>query len=210
MITFFEELKREEIIIFQKLNAPNKVQDFLDTLSINFEKKGETLMSPRQILQKKTAHCMEGAIFAAAVLYFHNHEPLLMDLKTNGHDDDHVVALFKKDGFWGAISKTNHATLRYREPIYKTPRELAISYFHEYITDDGRKVMRSYSAPFSLQQYNHKNWLIDEKDLWYISDAIDKAKHYQLVNKLQIKNLRRANKIERQAGKLKEWKNENR
>jgi hypothetical protein len=120
--------------IFKKLSTPQKIQDFLNSLKFNFEDDGETCMSPRQVLLKGKAHCMEDAMFAAAALEFHGHKPLILDLRATErpYDSDHVVAVFKKFGCFGAISKTNHAVLRYREPIYKSIRELALSYFHEY------------------------------------------------------------------------------
>src|SRR3989344_6702680 len=147
---YLKELTREEINIFRKLNSSRKLQDFINVIPVNFEKKGETLMSPRRVLKEKKAHCLEGAFLASAILWFHGEKPLLMDLKTTDYDFDHVVALFRRGKFWGEISKTNHAVLRYREPIYDSPRELAMSYFHEYFMDSGFKTLRSYSASFDL------------------------------------------------------------
>ena len=150
---------RKEFEIFKKLDTPVKIQDFLDAIRINFEVKRETCRSPLMVLRHKEAHCMEGAMLAAACFWYNGQRPLLLDLKTmvrprspQEKDDDHVVALFKENGRWGAVSKTNHAGLRYRDPVYKTVRELALSYFHEYFLDNGVKTMRSYSAPFSLLQ----------------------------------------------------------
>src|SRR3989344_7563100 len=120
-----------EILVFKKLRTPQKIQDYLDALPINFEDSGETYRSPRRLLGAKEAHCLEGALFAAAVLAYHGQKPLLLDLRTTPRDEDHVVALFRQNGRWGAISKTNHAVLRYRDPVYKDVRELAMSYFHE-------------------------------------------------------------------------------
>src|SRR3989338_7482265 len=133
--------------IFVRLNSARKIQDYLDTLSINFEIKKETYMSPRRVIREKTAHCFEGALFACAALAYHGKKPLLLALVTIDRDEDHVVALFKENGLWGAISKTNHPILRYRDPVYKSIRELAMSYFHEYIMDDGTKSLRIYSKP---------------------------------------------------------------
>lgn len=198
------ELNKAEIRLFSTLNSPQKIQDYLDSLPINFEKKGETLYSPRMVMQKKTAHCMEGALFAAAVLWFHGEQPLLLDLKTTKDDFEHVVALFRQHGRWGAISKTNHATIRYREPVYRSFRELAMSYFHEYFTDSGKKVMRSFSAPFDLRQYADCSWITSEKHLWYISRDLDRVKHFPILPR-GIK-LRKADQIEIDAGKLRAWK----
>ncbi len=200
------QYNRSEIKIFKKLNSPKKIQDFLNSLTINFEKKGETVCSPRVVLKHKTAHCMEGAMFAAAVLEFHGAKPLVMDLRSVSHDFDHVVAVFKQFGCYGAISKTNHAVLRYREPIYRTLRELALSYFHEYFDDNGKKTLREYSKIFDLRFFNFRFWRTSEKNLFEIPEKLDEIKHYQILSSAQIRNLRKADKIEIKAGKLVEFK----
>ena len=194
-----------EIRLFKKLNSPAKVQDFVNSVPINFEKNGETCMSPRRVLKTKSAHCMEGAMLAAAILEFHGHKPLLLDLIAKRPDEDHVVALFKVKGFWGAISKTNHAVLRYREPIYKTIRELALSYFHEYFTNDGKKNLRLYSDPIDLTKFNHLNWRTADKDLFAIPRAFNKLPHHKFLTGAQVRGLRKADKIEIRAGKLVDW-----
>ncbi len=197
---------KDEARLFWQLNSPKKIQDFLNQLKINFEKKGDTCMSPRYVLKTKTAHCMEGALFAAAALEFHNWPPLVIDLRAVDDDFDHVVTVFKQFGCWGAISKTNHAVLRYREPIYKSIRELVLSFFHEYFDDNGRKNLRGYSLPVSLKRFNKLNWRTSEKNLFKIPQYLDDIKHYKILSRRQIKNLRKADKIEIKAGKLVEWK----
>lgn len=143
-----------EIKIFTKLDSPEKIQDFLESIKINFEEKGDTCYSPRMVIRNQKAHCMEGALFAAAALEFHGARPLVLDLRSIHKDFDHVVAPFRQFGCWGAISKTNHPVLRYREPVYKTSRELAMSYFHEYFMDNGKKTLREYSEPFDLKYFD--------------------------------------------------------
>lgn len=193
--------------VFQKLSTPQKIQDYLDTLPINFETSGEeTYMSPRRVLREKTAHCFEGALLAAAALAYYGKKPLLMDLKTTPADEDHVVALFKERGRWGAISKTNHAILRYRDPIYLTARELALSYVNEYITDDGRKSMRSYSRPFDLSRYPPSEWITNEEDLVFLVNEVDGSKHFPIAPKKVLQKLRRAASIEIKMLDLEEWK----
>src|SRR3989344_3456038 len=123
--------------IFRKLITPQKIQDYLDTLPVNFEQKGETYMSPRRAIRARAAHCFEGALLAAAALAYHGKPPLLMDFRPTPTDGDHVVAVFCERGRWGAISKTNHAILRYRDAVYESPRELAMSFFHAYLEWDG-------------------------------------------------------------------------
>src|SRR3989344_5716775 len=134
-------LNKAEIKLFKKLNTPAKIQDFLETIPFNFEKGGETCMSPRRVLKNNRAHCMEGAMLAAAILKFQGHAPLLIDLRAHKKDQDHAIAVFKINGKWGAISKTNHIVLRYREPVYDSVRQLVMSFFHEYFLDDGKKTL---------------------------------------------------------------------
>src|SRR6185295_1279745 len=116
----------------KRLRTGRAIQDFLDTIPINMERRRETCSSPAVTLRRGSAHCLEGALVAALALWMHGQAPLLMDLKTTADDVDHIVTLFRKDGFWGGITKTNHAVLRYREPMFRDLRELAASYFHEY------------------------------------------------------------------------------
>ena len=123
-------------------------------------------MSPRRALREGKMHCFEGALLAATALWLRGEGPLLLDLKTKD-DFDHVVALYKKNDRWGAISKTNHATLRFRDPVYRTVRELAVSYFHEYFDNkSGKKTLRSYSRPLDLRTFG-TNWITTEKDLYH-------------------------------------------
>jgi len=198
---------KEEIKILKKLNSPKKIQGYLEILRVNFEMGGETCMSPRLVLRTKKAHCMEGAMFAAAALEFHGQKPLVMDLRSiKPGDDDHVVTVFKQFGCFGAISKTNHAVLRYREPIYKTIRELALSYFHEYFLDSGKKTLREYSQVFDLNYFNKLSWRTSEEELFDIPHYLDTIQHYNFLSTKQIKNLRKADSIEIQAGRLTEWK----
>ena len=196
--------------MFQTLATPQKVQDYLDTLPINFEASGETYMAPRRVLRAKTAHCFEGALLAAAALAYHGQKPLLLDFRTIPDDEDHVAALFRQNGYWGAISKTNHAILRYREPAYRSPRELAISFFHEYLMWDGRKSLRAYSRPFDLSKFAPERWVTADKELFWLVEALDKTRHFPTVPKKNLRTLRKAYKIELRAMKLVEWKRKKR
>jgi hypothetical protein len=199
-------LSEEELAVLQALSTPEKIQDYLDTLPINFEKSRETCLSPRQVLKRQKAHCIEGAMVAAVALWLRGEKPLLLDLKTISVDDDHVVTLYKRNGRWGAISKTNHATLRFRDPIYKSVRELAASYFHEYFLDsNGQKTLRSHSGPFNLAQFGTK-WITSDEDLWNIAKAIDVVPHFPLFPKGTERYVRLADSMERKAGALTEWK----
>jgi len=193
---------KNELRVLARLDTPKKIQDFLDKMPINMERHGDTCMSPRQVLKRKTAHCAEAALLAAVALWYHGQKPLLMDLRATNKDQDHVVALYRSGGFWGAISKTNHAVLRYREPVYKTVRELALSYFHEYFINDGKKTLRSFSNPFNLSKIKDRSWMVSAEDLWELIYDLDCSPHQKIVSPKQIRNLRKADKIEIKAGKL--------
>ena len=192
----------------QKLNTPAKVQDFLNGLKFNFEKNGETLKSPLFTLRARKAHCLEGALLGAYILSRYCHlgfPPLILHLKTTKGDDDHVIAPFKIDGLWGALSKTNHAVLRYREPVYKNIRELVMSYFHEYFLNNGKKTLRQYSKLLNLNTFE-KDWATHRQDLWGIDEELDKIKHYDIAPKKVLKKLRKADKVEIKMGDVVEYK----
>jgi len=196
--------KIQELKPLARLSSPKRIQDFLDTIPINAERRGETCSSPVVTLRRRSAHCMEGALVAALAIWMHGGAPLIMDLKTTDDDVDHLVALFKKGRYWGGITKTNHSVLRYREPMFRDLRELAASYFHEYSLPNGKKTLRAYSEPFDLRRWDG-DWIATESDLWDLERAIDQSPHRQLLNRSQIAGLRKADEIEIRAGKLVEW-----
>lgn len=195
----------DERRIFGKLTSPPKIQDFLDTLPVNFEMSGETYMSPRRTLHAKTAHCFEGALVAAVALAYHGQKPLLLDLRTISLDEDHVVALFRENGRWGAISKTNHAILRYRDPVYASVRELAMSYFHEYILSDGKKSLRQFSRPFDLSRYAPERWVTAPEELDWLVEALDSSRHFPIASEKNLRHARRASATEIKAVSTVEW-----
>ena len=198
-------LTRTELRVLRRLDSPRKIQDFLEKLPSNHEPNGDTCRSPRAVLRTKTAHCIEGAMLAALALRLKGHRPLLVDLTAAPFDQDHVIAVFRQHGHWGAISKTNHAVLRYREPIYKTIRELVMSYFHEYSDSRGRKSLRSYSRPVDLSRFDTRGWMTAEDDVWYVPEYLVDAKHIPLLSHAQIATLRRIDPIEHEAGDLVRW-----
>ena len=199
-------LSKTEFAILKKLSTPQKIQDFLETLPFNFEEDGDTYMSPRRVLREKKAHCIEGAMLAALALWIHGEKPLILDLKAHTSDVDHVVTLFKQNGYWGAISKTNHGVLRFRDPIYKTVRELALSYFHEYfLNTTGKKTLQGYSRPLNLKRFGTE-WITTEEDLWIIADALDDTVHFPFIPQKNKALIRKATKVEREAGNITEWK----
>lgn len=198
-------LSKKELGILSKLKTPIQIQNHLDTIPMNWEKDEETYMSPRLVLRKGKAHCFEGALLAAAALWLSGRPPLLLDLKAPEDEFDHVVTLYKENGYWGAISKTNHATLRFRDPVYKTLRELALSYFHEYTDDRGSKTLRRISKPFDLRKLGN-SWITTEENLEDIVQQLDDSPHQDIIPKINLKYIRNADSMEIKAGKLIEWK----
>jgi len=193
----------------KKLSTPKKVQDFLDRVPFNFEKNGETYMSPRRSFLANQMHCFEGAIFACLCLQKADIENYLIDLKVKNlkKDSDHILCVFKTNGFWGAISKTNHSVLRWRDPIYKTVRELVFSYFHEYFLDSGEKTLKSYSKPFDVWKKFSTSWTSSEENLHKIAEALDNSPHIDFVPEKNQKFIRKAGPTEIKGAAVTEWEN---
>jgi hypothetical protein len=191
--------------LFARLDAPYKIQTFLDRLPANFGLDGDTAMAPRRMLQARMAHCSEGAFFAAAALAYHGMGAWLMDIQALPSDHDHIVTLFKERGLWGAISKTNHAILRWRDPIYRSVRELAMSYAHEYCLPGGKKSMLAYSKPFSLRRYAPKTWVTAPDDLDWLLVDLDTSPHWPVAPKAAMRKRRRSSKVELLAQDVLEW-----
>lgn len=193
-----------ELVPLRRLDTPAKIQSFVNAIRVNHERGGETCTSPVVTLRRNRAHCMEGALVAALALWMQGEPPLILDLRSSREDVDHLVTLFRVDGRWGGITKTSHAVLRYREPVYRDVRELAMSYFHEYFLDTGKKTLREYSTPFDLRRWKGGDWVSSEEDLWDLEQAIDRSPHHSLLTPAQIRRLRPADSIEIKAGKLRE------
>jgi hypothetical protein len=193
--------------VFTRLDTAQKLQGFIDKLPPNFEPDGETTMSPRRVLRARTAHCAEAAIFAAAVFAFHGQTPWLMDMRALPSDQDHVVAPFRQRGLWGAISKTNHGVLCWRDPIYRSPRELVMSYAHEYCLDGGKKSLLSYSRPFSLARYRPARWVTAEEELDWLLEALDNSPHLPLAPPAAMKARRRVSWVELLSQDVVDWPN---
>jgi len=163
------------------LKTPDRIQRFLDEeIGYNKEPDGATCRSPRRVLRDGIAHCMEGALLAAAALRLLGHPPLLVDLEAV-RDDDHVLAVFRVRTHWGAIAKSNFAGLRYREPVYRTLRELAISYFEHYYNLKGEKTLRAYSRPVNLKRFDSISWMTSEEDVWAIPEHLVVIPHIPLL-----------------------------
>ncbi|MEI9804703.1 MAG: hypothetical protein WDN48_09980 [Pseudolabrys sp.] len=192
--------------LMARLDTPQKLQTFIDRLPANFEPDGDTVMSPRRTMRARVAHCAEGALLAAAVLIYHGKPVWLMDIQSLPSDHDHIVTLFKERGHWGAISKTNHAILRWRDPIYRSPRELAMSYAHEYCLPGGKKSMLAFSRPFSLARFAPKRWVIAPEDLHWLMEALDNSPHVPVAPAHALRSRRRSSKVELLAQEVVEWR----
>ncbi len=190
-----------ELAALRKLDTPERIQRFLDDIAYNKEAGGATCRSPRRVLRDRTAQCLEGALFGAAALRVQGWEPLLLDLEAV-RDDDHVLAIFRQRGCWGALAKSNYSGLRFREPVYRTLRELAMSYFDQYYNLDGEKTLRTYSRPVNLRRFDRIDWMTAEEDLWPISDYLFSISHTRLLNAPAVRRLTHMDARLRAAGKV--------
>jgi hypothetical protein len=178
-------LTTAESTFLKKFDTPYKIQLFLDDIPYNSVIE---CRSPRWVIRKKRAHCFEGALFAAACMKFHGGEPLVVDLKAD-NDDDHVIAVYKYDNFWGAIAKSNFTTLRFREPVYRSIRELVMSYFDFYFNLDGIKSLRSYSLPVNVDRMSVPGWMITDTDLDPLGHQLNTFRHFPIIQRTDIKKL---------------------
>ena len=196
----------DEFTLLSRYNTPDKVQTFLDKIPFNHEKDGETCMSPLRVLRENRAHCIEGAFLACAAFILAGRKPLIVSLKVKKPDDDHIIVLFKENGYYGALSKTNHAVLRYRDPVYRSVHELVMSYFHEYFWyKDGKKMLIGYTKPINMNRFG-TSWVTADTDLWEIAEIIYDTPIIGVVPKINSKFLRKANIFERQVLDKEEWK----
>lgn len=168
-----------------ELKNPRAVQEFLDAVAYSDESR---YRSPREVLAERRAHCMDGALFAAAALERLGHPPLLVDLRAV-RDDDHVLAVFRVNHQWGAVAKSNTTTLRFREPIFRNLRELALSYFEFYFNVESEKTLRSYSLPVNLRRFHRQHWHTDAHCVDAIVEALDRREHKPLVSRAQVARL---------------------
>ena len=196
-------LTRAEFRALERLDSPGRIQAFLNSIPANFEPHGDTVLSVREVLRQRRAHCIEGAMLAACALWVRGEPPLPLDLKAV-QDYDHVVALFRRNGRWGAISKTNHVPLRYRDPVYRSLRELAMSYFHEYANRRGQKTLRQYSRVFDLRRLAPRDWVTKPGNCWEVAQALDEIRHYPLITRRHEWSLRTRDRIERRVQKMRE------
>jgi len=194
-----------EFSLLKRLRTPQTIQAFLNSIPANHEIGGETMWSVREVIRHRSAHCMEGALFAACALWTNGEPPLVMHLGCAPTDYPHVVALYRRADAWGAISKTNGIALRYRDPIYRSLRELAVSYFHEYFDSRGRRTLRSYSAAFDLRRVDPTLWVTNDGPCLEVHDRLASLRHYEIVSRRQEPLISRRDPFERKAAKLVEY-----
>lgn len=181
-----------ELRALRALGSPGGIQRALDAMPYH---AASTAWSPRAVLRERTAHCLEGAVFAAAALRVLGHPPLLLDLEAV-QDTDHVIAVFRLRGHWGAIAKSNFSGLRYREPVYRSVRELVMSYFEGYVNLRGERTLRAYSHPVNLRRFDRAQpgWMVSDADLWWIAEHLVDVPHTRLLRPAMIRTLSRVDR----------------
>jgi hypothetical protein len=176
-----------ELRTLRSLKTPYRIQHFLNELPYHV---ANTAWSPRRVLRERSAHCLEGALFAAAALRVNGFPPLIMDLEAT-QDTDHVLAVYRVNGCWGTIAKSNFSGLRFREPVYKTIRELAMSYFDDYFNYRGERTLRGYCKPIDLKRFDAMNWMTTEKPVWAVPELLIEVPHIPLITPKQARALNR-------------------
>ena len=164
--------------IISGLTNPARVQTFLDDIAYSTD---DFYRCPLRVLRERTAHCFDGAVFAAAALRRIGYPPLILDLLSNGRDDEHLLALFKIDGHWGAVAKSNFVGLRFREPVYRSLRELAMSYFEQYYNIEREKTLRGYTGPLNLNRFDRFDWMTKDEPLELIARRTDEIRRIDLL-----------------------------
>ena len=189
-------LSPENLRTLRRLKTPMRIQQFIDAIPYQY---ANTALSPERVLRERKGHCLEGAMLAAAALRVNGHPPLLLDLAAV-QDDDHVVALYRERGLWGGIAKSNFAGLRFRAPIYRTLRELALSYFDHYYNLRGERTLRSWAGPVNLARLDRQHWMTSEKNVWCVPELLIAAKHHPLFPPRMARALPRLDRRSFEAG----------
>jgi len=198
-------LSARERATLARLTSPQAIQAYLYRVPCNHEHGGETVLSVREVLRRRRAHCIEGAFLAACALWLHGDPPLVIHLDCDLSDYPHVIAVFRRGRHWGAISKTNGASLRFRDPVYRSLRELALSYFHEYNNRRGERTLRSFTRAIDLSRVDPALWVTQQSACWEVHDLLAAAPHIALLAKDQGGQLSRLDPFERRAGKLEQY-----
>lgn len=182
-----------------ELNRPSRIQAFLDGFAYSTE---EVYRCPVRVLRERVAHCFDGALFAATALRRIGFPPLLLEILPNDRDDDHMLAIYKSNGHWGAVAKSNFVGLRFREPIYRTLRELVMSYFEQFYNVEREKTMRSYTLPLHLRAFDKWNWMTSDDFLERIVKKVDESRKVPLINQSMISQLSLVDERSYRAGLL--------
>ena len=192
-------LHSSELRELRRLDTPQRVQQFLDSLPYNDDTRPHTCFSPRLVLRHRRAHCMEGALLAAAAFRLAGRPPLLVDLAAV-RDDDHVLAVFREGRCWGAVAKSSYSGLRYRDPVFRTIRELAMSYQPHYYNPQGEKTLRAYARPVDLSRFDARGWMASEEDVWYIPEHLASIPHIPLLSPAEVRRLTPMDRLLYEAG----------
>jgi hypothetical protein len=176
-----------ELRKLRSFKDPYGIQRFLDDTPYHL---ADTAWSPRRVMREQTSHCLEAAIFAAAALRVLGFPPLIIDFEAQ-NDTDHVLAVFRSGEHWGAIAKSNYTGCRYREPVYRSLRELAMSYFNIYFNMRGERTLRNFSRPVNLARFDHLEWMTSEEPIWFIPNYLCDIHHYELLRPGMVKRLHR-------------------
>jgi hypothetical protein len=171
-------LTAREFAFLRRLSPPWKIQQYLDAIDYDVEAGG--CRSPRRVLRERRVQCMDGALFAAAALRVQGYPPLIVDLEAE-QDSDHVLAVYKSRGLWGAVARSNFTGLRFREPVFRTIRDLAVSYLEGYFNLRREKTLRRFSNPVSLERFDGRGWMTSEDDLWFVPEYLVDVRHYRLL-----------------------------
>lgn len=190
----FSRFPERHLAVLRRLDTPRKIQDFLDYDIDYNDEEPLTCFSPLQVLERGKAHCIEGAMLAAAAFMFHGRRPLLLDLRANSRDDDHVIAPFTFKGRWGAVGQSHFCGLRYREPVYPSFSELARSYFEFYYNSSGEKTLRAFSVPMSVSALRPE-WLYSARNVFFVGRKLDEVRHFSITGHLSGSGLRRADSL---------------
>jgi hypothetical protein len=196
---FEKALSPSERKSLEGLTTPGAIQAFLDDIAYSDE---PIYRCPLRVLRERKGHCFDGALFAAAMLRRLGHPPLILDMLPNERDDDHLLALFKRNGRWGAVAKSNFAGLRYREPVYRTLRELIMSFFEQYFNVAREKTLRGYTVPLNLKAFDQRDWMTSDEPLDAIAQRLDEIRRVTLLTGEMIDDLLPVDERSCQAGLL--------
>ena len=196
---FDRALSKYERKSMVRLSTPNKIQAFIDALAYNTE---VTYRCPLRVLRERIAHCFDGALFAAAALRHLGHPPLILYMISNKRDDDHLLALFKRHGRWGSVAKSNFVGLRFREPVYRTLRELVMSYFEQYYNVERKKTLRSYTVPLNLKVFDPFGWMVQDEPLSRVAQRLDEIRRFPVLTRRMVAGLSMVDERSYHAGLL--------